>query len=345
MPTDCVPTAHQCGSPRFRVGSRVGGPVGLAGVEQAADAVMSEVHQPERDALDAFRQVVHGFGWAIRDVGVVPRDDLVVPTGDGASESSDFWWHLGIGDVASDLRDPFGVREHRVDDRVIRRGQIERGALDPCEPRLVTTGDITDPVRVIDEVFTHGDDSVRHRMPPAHEVGGHFGDGTAVTPDLHSDPSGRPSRQTAAGRADLGVLVAPALPAPGATPALRAPHQPGRSTERREIDERNLAHTVTLHDTATRTHGPIRVGGDDDTEPQRPLLDTHHHDVRRANEERAHARSIGVQARASRDSTTSDIAENRRAPVPRPGPSRQNTPHLKRGEPSILSRDSGVYVE
>ncbi|MFN6118922.1 MAG: helix-turn-helix domain-containing protein [Actinomycetes bacterium] len=60
-----------CRFPALRVSGLDGGeegPVGSAGVEQAADEVVSEVHQSERDALDPFREVVHGFGRAVRDV-------------------------------------------------------------------------------------------------------------------------------------------------------------------------------------------------------------------------------------------------------------------------------------
>lgn len=63
--------AFDATKPALRVSGLDGGeegPVGSAGVEQAADAVVSEVHQSERDALDPFREVVHGFGRAVRDV-------------------------------------------------------------------------------------------------------------------------------------------------------------------------------------------------------------------------------------------------------------------------------------
>ena len=67
---------------------------------------MSEVHESERDPLDPLRQVVDGFGRAVRDVRLVPGDDLRSPAGDGATEPADLEWHLRIGEAASDLGDP-----------------------------------------------------------------------------------------------------------------------------------------------------------------------------------------------------------------------------------------------
>jgi hypothetical protein len=43
-------------------------PVGFAGVEEAADSMMSEVHEAEGDALDALGEVVDAFGRTVRDV-------------------------------------------------------------------------------------------------------------------------------------------------------------------------------------------------------------------------------------------------------------------------------------
>jgi hypothetical protein len=50
----------------LRVSGLEQGPAGLADVEQAADAVMSEVHGPGRDSLDPFRRVVHGCERSLR---------------------------------------------------------------------------------------------------------------------------------------------------------------------------------------------------------------------------------------------------------------------------------------
>ena len=74
---------------------------------------MSEVHEPERDPLDPFREVVDGLSRPIRHVRAVPRRDLWRPLHDGATEPADLWGHLGIGEVAADLSDPL-VSESRI---------------------------------------------------------------------------------------------------------------------------------------------------------------------------------------------------------------------------------------
>jgi site-specific recombinase XerC len=61
-------------------------PVGAAGVEQDADAVVAEAAEPEPDALDPLDQVVDRFGRPVRHVRLMPGDDLVPPPVDGAAE-------------------------------------------------------------------------------------------------------------------------------------------------------------------------------------------------------------------------------------------------------------------
>jgi hypothetical protein len=73
-----------------------------------------------------------------------------------------------------------------------------------------------------------------------------------------------------------------------------------------------------------------------------PVGDTEHHDVGQADQQRAHARSIRFQAGAPRDSTTSDIAENRRAPAPRRGPTRPSPNPQTRSAVILRERLRGV---
>ena len=61
------------------------GPVGFAGVEEGADAVVGEAAESEGGAFDSFYEVVDGFGGSVGDAGVVPVDDLGVPAGQGAA--------------------------------------------------------------------------------------------------------------------------------------------------------------------------------------------------------------------------------------------------------------------
>jgi hypothetical protein len=59
----------------------------------------------ERDSLDAFDQVVDGFGWAVGHLGVVPGCDLVGPALQGAAELA----NLGRGlvlEVSCEAGDP-----------------------------------------------------------------------------------------------------------------------------------------------------------------------------------------------------------------------------------------------
>jgi hypothetical protein len=95
--------------------------------------------------------------------------------------------------------------------------------------------------------------------------------------------------------ADLGVVVAPAAAAADATPTLLAPHQPSGPTEHRQINEHDLANTVSMHPTATRTRSPLALTRDHDPQPQRPLINTDHGDLGQANEQRAHALRIDLQ--------------------------------------------------
>ena len=69
---------------------------------------MLEVHESERDAFDPLGEVVDGFGRAVGDVRLVPRDDLGGPAGDGAPETSNLDWHLAVGEITSDFGDSLG---------------------------------------------------------------------------------------------------------------------------------------------------------------------------------------------------------------------------------------------
>lgn len=95
----------------------------LAGVEEAADAVVPQVHESELDPLDALRQVVDRFGRAVCDLRAMPRDDRVGRAGDRAAETADFERHLAIGEVTTDRGGPLGSEP------VLRR-PIEPGQFD-----------------------------------------------------------------------------------------------------------------------------------------------------------------------------------------------------------------------
>ena len=50
-------------------------PVGFAGVEERADAVVREAAESEGGAFDSFHEIVDRFGGSVGDAGVVPIDD------------------------------------------------------------------------------------------------------------------------------------------------------------------------------------------------------------------------------------------------------------------------------
>ena len=58
-----------------------------AGVEKGADAVVLEAAEPERGALHALDEVVDRFRWPVRDVRLMPRDDLCRPLADRAVQA------------------------------------------------------------------------------------------------------------------------------------------------------------------------------------------------------------------------------------------------------------------
>ena len=68
---------------------------------------MAEVDQTERDTFYPLGQIVDCFGWSVGDVTAVPGADLWCPSLDSAAESLDFDWHLAVGEVTSDLANPF----------------------------------------------------------------------------------------------------------------------------------------------------------------------------------------------------------------------------------------------
>ena len=78
------------GALRFSAGSDAGEecPVGLAGVEQRADAVVGEAAEPEGGAFDALDEVVDRLGGAVGDPGAVPVHDRVMPAAEGAAQAA-----------------------------------------------------------------------------------------------------------------------------------------------------------------------------------------------------------------------------------------------------------------
>jgi hypothetical protein len=183
-----------------------------------------------------------------------------------------------------------------VDD--LGRPELAAEPADPGEQCLVQAErvDLADAVGVIDQLLTHGNDSVPHRMPAASEIAGDVADSAAMTADLCRHPARSAYRQPAARRCDLGIVVAPAASTAGTPPALLTPQQPYRPTQARQIDQCDLADTMAMHHHNTRTRRPLTLKRDYDPQPQRPVAVANHDHIGQADHQRAHARSIGFQA-------------------------------------------------
>ncbi len=63
--------------------------MGLAGVEQDADAVVAEAGEPERDPLDRLIRLLAASVGPLRHVGSMPGGDLVLPADERAAERAD----------------------------------------------------------------------------------------------------------------------------------------------------------------------------------------------------------------------------------------------------------------
>ena len=64
---------------------------------------MTELAHAERDAFDAFDEIVECFGGSVADAGGVPSDDLGPPTAQRAGERADLNGHLTVGHVIDQL--------------------------------------------------------------------------------------------------------------------------------------------------------------------------------------------------------------------------------------------------
>lgn len=209
-----------------------------------------------------------------------------------------------------------GVGQHRFEQRAIRRGYIERRPLDPSQPHLVTSAELTarpaavtarhqteklaaahvddprrpqlgaeltnpreqrlvqperrqvaDPVGVIDLLLTNSHHGIHDRVPTTSEMTGHVRDSAVVAADLDRRTQRCPGNQRTPGSGDLRALVASGAPTSGATPALLAPHHPGRAAEDRQVHGHGLVDSVAMHRTNRRTCRPLAIDRDDNPQP------------------------------------------------------------------------------
>ena len=99
-------TSAQLGLPalRFSAGSDAGEecPVGLAGVEQRADAVVGEAPEPEGGALDALDEIVDRLGGAVGDPGAVPVHDRGAPATDCTARAAQLRRTVAVREIVAE---------------------------------------------------------------------------------------------------------------------------------------------------------------------------------------------------------------------------------------------------
>jgi len=157
----------------------------------------------------------------------------------------------------------------------------------------------TDAVRVIDQRSAMVHESVHHGVLVTAEIAGDLGDGSAMPADLERRPPASPvsDRRTLICDAivdlDEGHHTAHDV---RTAPALLRPDQAGPAAEARQIDEFDLEAIMQPHrPTTCRAGRSLGAGGDRDPQELGPVADTDHVDIGQANEQFAHARSIGFQ--------------------------------------------------
>lgn len=72
------------------------GPGDAAGVEEHAEPVVLEGAEPVAGALDLLHAQVETLGRTVRDLRIVPREDVASPPGEGAAQRLDLDGYRGI---------------------------------------------------------------------------------------------------------------------------------------------------------------------------------------------------------------------------------------------------------
>jgi hypothetical protein len=156
-----------------------------------------------------------------------------------------------------------------------------------------------DASRVVDQRRAVGGHGVHDGVPVTAELTGDLRHRAALAADLDGDPPPGPVGHRRACRGDLGVGLGPrpdTAPSLGAAPAALAPHQHRWTAERRQVDQRDGR--AVLHPRSSPASGAAdHLGSGLNVHPQRPaglVLDTEDGHVGQADEQGAHARSVGL---------------------------------------------------
>jgi hypothetical protein len=197
----------------------------------------------------------------------------------------------------------------------------------PHEQRLIQpeSGHGPHPARVVvDQSSAVRDDGVVDRVPVTAQLDGDVVDGPPVPSDLLGHPPPRPVRHRQPCRADPRVLTGPRPDRAGlswAAPAVLAPPQPHRATERGQVDQFHHWAVLDPHRSAAPVAGrPLASPFDVNLEWVLPVAghDPEDGDVGQANEQLADASRVNFH-RGSPESDRLRHRQIRRAPVPRPG--------------------------
>ncbi len=96
---------------------------------------MAGVYQTGSDSYDPLCPIVDSIVPIVAGVGATPRDDLIGPPCDGASESTDLNKHDDAGEITGGgrelhdmepIRDPSDVRNHHAKHSAIARRKIHK---------------------------------------------------------------------------------------------------------------------------------------------------------------------------------------------------------------------------
>ncbi len=172
----------------------------------------------------------------------------------------------------------------------------------PVEQRLIQAErvDSTDSFGVgLEERFAVGEDGVVDGAPVTAQFDGDLVHRAPEIADLLDDPAAGPIRQRHPWRRDASVDDRPRPRRAGrfgAVPAVLAPHQPGRAPEARQVDQ---LHPGPVLDPSAHPAGaaPRRSSPGFDVHDDRlvrAVINAQDVDIRQADKQLAHARSVGL---------------------------------------------------
>jgi hypothetical protein len=172
---------------------------------------------------------------------------------------------------------------------------------DLAQQRLIEPerSDVTDALGILDQRGAIRDHRVIHGVPRAPKIARDLLDRPAVLADLEGHPPSGTVGEHQPRRGDRGLHLGPrrrATRAQRTPPAPLVPHQPGRTPERRKINQRHRRAVLDRRQrrTARAPFGNLELilDVDHDRGAHRPVVDPEDGHLRESDEQLAHARSI-----------------------------------------------------